>query len=58
VDHLPNGPVAKAIGCFTGNYDALTLCLEDPNITLDNNISERQLRLPPVSGKLSDELRD
>lgn len=50
-NHLPKGPVAKAIGYFTGNYDALELFLEDPNIPLDNNISERQLRLIALGRK-------
>jgi transposase len=49
--HLPKGPVATAIGYFTGNYDALTLCLEDPKIPLDNNVSERQLRLIALGRK-------
>ena len=50
-NHLPKGPVAKAIGYFTGNYDALKLFLTDPNIPLDNNISERQLRLIALGRK-------
>jgi len=50
-NHLPKGPVAKAIGYFTGNYDALELFLSDPNISLDNNVSERQLRLIALGRK-------
>lgn len=50
-NHLPKGPVAKAIGYFVGNYDALKLFLEDPNIPLDNNVSERQLRLIALGRK-------
>lgn len=50
-NHLPKGPVAKAIGYFTGNYDALELFLKDPNIPLDNNVSERQLRLIALGRK-------
>jgi len=50
-NHLPKGPVAKAIGYFTGNYDALKLFLSDANIPLDNNISERQLRLIALGRK-------
>jgi transposase len=49
--HLPKGPIAKAIGYFLGNYDALELFLTDPNIALDNNISERQLRLIALGRK-------
>ena len=50
-NHLPKGPVGKAIGYFTGNYDALELFLTDPNIPLDNNVSERQLRLIALGRK-------
>lgn len=50
-NHLPKGPAGKAIGYFTGNYDSLKLFLEDPNIPLDNNISERQLRLIALGRK-------
>ena len=50
-NHLPKGPVAKAIGYFTGNYDALKLFLDDPNVPLDNNVSERQLRLIALGRK-------
>jgi len=49
--HLPKGPVAKAVGYFLGNYDALELFLTDPNIALDNNVSERQLRLIALGRK-------
>jgi len=50
-NHLPKGPIAKAIGYFLGNYDALELFLTDPNIAMDNNISERQLRLIALGRK-------
>ena len=50
-NHLPKGPVAKAIGYLTGNYEALELFLSDPNIALDNNVSERQLRLIALGRK-------
>lgn len=50
-NHLPKGPVGKAIGYFIGNYDALELFLSDPNIPLDNNVSERQLRLIALGRK-------
>jgi transposase len=50
-NHLPKGPLGKAIGYFTGNYEALSLFLTDPNIPLDNNVSERQLRLIALGRK-------
>lgn len=50
-NHLPKGPAGKAIGYFTGNYKSLELFLSDPNIPLDNNISERQLRLIALGRK-------
>lgn len=50
-NHLPKGPAGKAIGYFTGNYDSLELFLSDPKIPLDNNVSERQLRLIALGRK-------
>ncbi len=50
-NHLPKGPASKAIGYFTGNYKSLELFLTDPKIPLDNNVSERQLRLIALGRK-------
>ena len=44
-NHLPKGPVGKAIGYFINNWSAMSLFLTDPKIRLDNNISEGHLRL-------------
>lgn len=44
-NHLPKGPVGKAISYFLGNWSAMSLFLTDPKIRLDNNISEGHLRL-------------
>jgi transposase len=44
-NHLPKGPVGKAISYFINNWSAISLFLKDPKIRLDNNISEGQLRL-------------
>jgi transposase len=49
--HLPKGPVGKAIGYFSGNQESLERFLTDPKIPLDNNVSERQLRLIALGRK-------
>lgn len=41
----------KACQYFTGNYEGLTACLDDPTIPLDNNLSERGLRASVVGRK-------
>ena len=45
--HLPKG----AIGYMLNNWEAMTRFLDDPKIALDNNISERQLRLIALGRK-------
>ena len=44
-NHLPKGPMGKAISYAIENWNVLSLFLSDPKLRLDNNISERQLRL-------------
>lgn len=41
----------KALSYFLENYQGLTLCLEDPEIPLDNNLQERLLRSHVVGRK-------
>jgi transposase len=43
--------LAKAIGYFTGNFEGLTECINRPEIPLDNNLQERQLRRPVIGRK-------
>lgn len=41
----PQGPMAKAIGYTINQWATLTVFLDDPKIQLDNNVSERALRI-------------
>jgi len=43
-DLLPDNPVRKAMKYYVNHWDALTRFLEDPDVPLDNNWSERALR--------------
>ena len=43
--HLPQGPLAKAIGYALNNWEALTRFLGDARIPPDNNRSENALRI-------------
>jgi transposase len=43
--HGPKSPLGKAITYAINQWDYLTRCLDDPNLALDNNISERNLRI-------------
>jgi transposase len=43
--------LVRAIDYFLGNYHGLTQCLNSPDLPLDNNISERQLRCPVIGRK-------
>lgn len=45
------GKYGKALKYFLGNYEGLTLCLDDPEIPLDNNAQERLLRNHVVGRK-------
>lgn len=44
-DLLPKNPVRKAMQYYLNHWDALTLFLTDPEVPLDNNWSERALRI-------------
>lgn len=43
-DLLLGNPVRKAMQYYVNHWDALTRFLEDPDVSLDNNWSERELR--------------
>lgn len=50
-EHLPEGPMGRAITYATNQWETLTAFLADANISLDNNISERQLRIIALGRK-------
>jgi transposase len=47
----PRGPMGDAIGYALGNWEALTLFLTDPHLPIDNNASERALRVAALGRK-------
>jgi transposase len=49
--HPPRGPMGEAIGYALGQWDALTLFLIDPHLPVDNNASERALRVAALGRK-------
>jgi transposase len=49
--HPPRGPLGEAIGYALGQWDALTLFLTDPHLPIDNNASERALRVAALGRK-------
>ena len=49
--HLPKGPMGEAINYALGQWDALTLFLTDPHLPIDNNASERALRVAALGRK-------
>ncbi len=49
--HLPNGPMGEAIRYAINQWDALTLFLEDGHLPVDNNASERALRICALGRK-------
>ena len=49
--HLPQGPMAKAVNYALNNWDTLNHFLDDPKLSLDNNLSERQLRIIALGRK-------
>jgi transposase len=51
VRHLPKGPMGEAINYALGQWDALTLFLTDPHLPIDNNASERALRVAALGRK-------
>jgi transposase len=49
--HLPRSAMGKAIEYMLGQWEPLTRFLEDVRLALDNNLSERQLRLIALGRK-------
>jgi transposase len=49
--HLPKGPMGEAISYTLNQWDALTLFLTDPHLPIDNNASERALRVAALGRK-------
>lgn len=49
--HAPKSKLGKAIGYALSNWTEMTRFLEDAKIKLDNNISERQLRILALGRK-------
>lgn len=49
--HLPQGPMGRTITYINNNWKELSVFLSDPKISLDNNISERQLRIVALARK-------
>jgi len=49
--HLPKGPMGEAINYALGQWAALTLFLTDPHLPIDNNASERALRVAALGRK-------
>jgi transposase len=49
--HLPQGPMGRAITYAQNNWVALSAFLGDPKLLLDNNVSERALRIVALGRK-------
>jgi len=49
----PKSPLGKALGYLHNQWSRLCLFLEDPEIPIDNNEAERQLRRPVLGRKTS-----
>jgi transposase len=49
--YLPKGPMGEAIHYALSQWDALTLFLIDPHLPVDNNASERALRVAALGRK-------
>ena len=49
--HPPKGPMGVAIGYALKNWEALTVFLEDANVPVDNNASERALKVIALGRK-------
>jgi transposase len=47
----PRSPIGEAIGYALGQWNALTLFLTDPHLPIDNNASERALRVAALGRK-------
>jgi len=48
---LPKSPIGKAIAYALNNWDALTLFLNNAKVPIDNNASERALRIVAIGRK-------
>ncbi len=48
---MPGSGLEKAVNYFLNHYDGLTECTKNPEIPLENNFSERNLRSPVVGRK-------
>jgi transposase len=49
--HLPKGPMGEAVGYALSQWNALTLFLTDARLPIDNNASERALRIAALGRK-------
>lgn len=49
---MPHSGFAKALNYFLNHYDGLIVCVNDMDVPLDNNSSERLLRAPVVGRKI------
>lgn len=49
--HLPQGPMGQALTYLDNNKESLSHFLTDPHLSLDNNLSERQLRIVALGRK-------
>jgi transposase len=49
--HPPKSPIGEAVRYALGQWDALTLFLTDPHLPIDNNASERALRVAALGRK-------
>ncbi len=47
----PKSPLGKAIGYTRGQWESLQVFLEDPKVAVDNNVSERALRIVALGRK-------
>jgi transposase len=52
--HLPKGPMGEAVGYALSQWDALTLFLTDARLPIDNNASERALRVAALGRNYAD----
>lgn len=48
---MPGSSLHKAIQYFLNNYSALTVCTQNIEVPLDNNLTERNLRAPVIGRK-------
>jgi len=52
--HLPKGPMGEAVGYALSQWDALTLFLTNARLPIDNNASERALRIAALGRNYAD----